>query len=228
MQSESRVVDVKEIKIGKQITLPWSKALEISMSNVKIRFGRSLITMSGIILAIAFLMSIWTSNTIVSELKMSEDSKIILLLQKRGIEVGESDSESGAKDLWLVSLSLLVCVVGIVNAMLMSVTERFKEIGTMKCLGALDSFILKLFLLESLFLGAIGTAIGIILGFLLSFITSLISYKGYVLSNFSAIGILEYAGMAFIIGCVLSFLGALFPAYVAARMEPVEAMRTEE
>jgi len=46
-------------------------------------------------------------------------------------------------------LSLLVCAVGIVNAQLMAVTERFREIGTMKCLGALDRFVLRLFILEA-------------------------------------------------------------------------------
>ena len=46
-------------------------------------------------------------------------------------------------------MSLLVCTVGITNSMLMAVTERFKEIGTMKCLGALDSFVVVLFMLES-------------------------------------------------------------------------------
>ena len=50
---------------------------------------------------------------------------------------------------WVVGLALLVAFVGIVNAMLMSVTERFREIGTMKCLGALDGFIVKLFVIES-------------------------------------------------------------------------------
>ena len=48
---------------------------------------------------------------------------------------------------------MLVAFVGVLNAMLMSVTERFREIGTMKCLGALNSFIVKLFLIESLFQG---------------------------------------------------------------------------
>jgi putative ABC transport system permease protein len=52
---------------------------------------------------------------------------------------------STAKQRWIIILSLLVCVVGIVNAQLMAVTERFREIGTMKCLGALDRFVLRLF-----------------------------------------------------------------------------------
>ena len=51
--------------------------------------------------------------------------------------------------------------------MLMSVTERFREIGTMKCLGALDGFIVKLFLIESLFQGMAGTVMGVLLGLVL-------------------------------------------------------------
>ena len=54
-------------------------------------------------------------------------------------------------------MSLLVCFVGITNSMLMSVTERYKEIGTLKCLGALDNFIVKLFLIESGLLGFFGS-----------------------------------------------------------------------
>ena len=48
------------------------------------------------------------------------------------------------KERWILFLSLLVCVVGIVNTQLMAVADRFREIGTMKCLGALDRFILRL------------------------------------------------------------------------------------
>ena len=73
-----------------------------------------------------------------------------------------------SKDTWLVVLSLLVCLVGIANAMLMSVTERFREIGTMKCMGALDGFIIKLFILESSFMGTAGTIIGVVVGLLLT------------------------------------------------------------
>jgi ABC-type antimicrobial peptide transport system permease subunit len=68
------------------------------------------------------------------------------------------------KSSWLVVMSLLVSVVGITNSMLMSVTERYKEIGTMKCLGALDNFIIKLFLLESGMLGFFGSLFGAIIG----------------------------------------------------------------
>ena len=224
---------------GRTIYLPMSKALEISIRSLKIRFGRSLITTSGIILAIAFLMSVWSSNAVVSSLRQADKSEINLLLQKNGIETGVVEGEAGSaeaaarleeersKQNWLVSLSLLVCVVGIANAMLMSVTERFREIGTMKCLGALDNFIIKLFLLESTFQGLAGTACGIVIGLLMTLALALLDYGGFVFTYFPTAGILQSAAAALVAGTLLSLVGAMLPAYKAAKMEPVEAMRSD-
>ena len=108
------------------------ESLRISFQSLKIRFGRSIITTAGITLGIAFLVSVWTNN------------EIGLALQESGrqstINTFEETTEKGisTKDIWLIVMSLIVCVVGIANSMLMAVTERFREIGTMKCLGALD------------------------------------------------------------------------------------------
>ena len=229
----------KRLAGGREIVLPMSKAVEISFRSLKIRFGRSLITTSGVILAIAFLMSVWSSNAIIGSLRDVNKSEINLLLQKNGIETGLAESgeasaeaqarmlEEESKQTWLISLSLLVCVVGIANAMLMSVTERFREIGTMKCLGALDSFIVKLFLLESTFQGFAGTTAGIIIGFALTFLLALLDYGGYVLDYFPLNNIAESAGYALVVGTSLSLIGAMLPAYRAAKMEPVEAMRSD-
>ncbi len=224
---------------GREIVLPMSKAVEISFRSLKIRFGRSLITTSGVILAIAFLMSVWSSNEIVSSLRNADKSEINLLLQKNGIETGITEAgdasaeakarmeEERSKQTWLISLSLLVCVVGIANAMLMSVTERFREIGTMKCLGALDTFIVKLFLLESTFQGLAGTSAGIVIGFVLTLGLALLDYGGYTFTYFPLSGIAESAGYALVVGTLLSLVGAMLPAYRAAKMEPVEAMRSD-
>ena len=225
-----RVMDARQGKIGKQIVLPLSKAVEISVKSLKIRFGRSLITMSGIILAIAFLMSIGTSSAILEELKKADDTEINLLLQKKGIETGagaDTTAEEEAKNRWLITLSLLVCVVGIANAMLMSVTERFREIGTMKCLGALDSFIVKLFLLESAFQGTAGTILGVCLGFLLTVVINATSYGSVVFGHIPWLELVKSGGLAIAIGSLLSLVGGIIPAYRAAKMEPVDAMRLE-
>ncbi|MBT7860519.1 MAG: FtsX-like permease family protein, partial [Gemmatimonadetes bacterium] len=126
-----------------------------------------------------------------------------------------------------ISLSLLVCVVGITNAMLMSVTERFREIGTMKCLGALDSFIIKLFLLESTFQGAAGTMVGIVIGLVMTMLLAMVDYGLFVFEFFPTSGILRSAIAAIFAGTTLSLIGAMLPAYQAAKMEPVEAMRSD-
>jgi ABC-type antimicrobial peptide transport system permease subunit len=217
-------------EIGTQVKLPIRKAVEISFNSVKIRFGRSLITVSSIVLAIAFLMSIWTTSSIVNSLRAANDPKMNLILQQKGIDISqesEANRQEEAKNTWLVVLSLLVCLVGITNAMLMSVTERFREIGTMKCLGALDSFIVKLFLLESTFQGLAGTSAGIIIGFSLTLGLALLDYGGYAFTYFPLGGIAESAGYALVVGTLLSLIGAMLPAYRAAKMEPVEAMRSD-
>ena len=224
---------------GREIVLPMSRAVEISFRSLKIRFGRSLITTSGVVLAIAFLMSVWSNNEIVSSLRNADKSEINLLLQKNGIETGVTEAgdaseeamsrlqEERSKQTWLISLSLLVCVVGIANAMLMSVTERFREIGTMKCLGALDTFIVKLFLLESTFQGLAGTSAGIVIGFALTLGLALLDYGSYTFTYFPLVGIAESVGYALVVGTLLSLVGAMLPAYRAAKMEPVEAMRSD-
>lgn len=219
-----------DLEIEKQVNLPLSKAVEISFNSVKIRFGRSLITVSGIVLAIAFLMSIWVNTDIIDALKAANDSKIDLILQQKGIDT-DPDSvaamQERSKNNWLVVLSLLVCLVGITNAMLMSVTERFREIGTMKCMGALDGFIIKLFLLESSFMGTAGTLLGVGVGLILSVGLSSITYGSVIFSLVPWGSVLERAITATFIGFFLSLFGGIIPAYRAAKMEPVDAMALE-
>ena len=219
-----------DAEIESQVNLPLSKAIEISFNSVKIRFGRSLITVSGIVLAIAFLMSIWVNADIVDALKAANDSKIDLILQQKGIDT-DPDSvaamQERSKNNWLVVLSLLVCLVGITNAMLMSVTERFREIGTMKCMGALDGFIIKLFLLESSFMGTAGTLLGVGVGLILSVGLSSITYGSVMFSHVPWGSVLERAIVATFIGFFLSLFGGIIPAYRAAKMEPVDAMALE-
>ena len=217
-------------EIGTQVKLPIRKAVEISFNSVKIRFGRSLITVSSIVLAIAFLMSIWTTSSIVNSLRAANDPKINLILQQKGIDISqesEANRQEEAKNTWLVVLSLLVCLVGITNAMLMSVTERFREIGTMKCMGALDGFIIKLFILESSFMGMAGTVMGVAVGLLLSILMSWIGYGNTVMDYVPWPDVLERVVWAIALGSFLSLMGGILPAYRAAKMEPIDAMRLE-
>jgi hypothetical protein len=342
-------------QVGRQIKLPWSKAIEISVKSVKVRFWRSFITAAGIVLAIAFLMATLTRNSVIGSLKVEVPAQIAelrgklsaamlqglqekavaaaaaakradeaeaaakaaepkdesktaeakatraallervrdalknsefqrganllekalnerptlgkmpevqalqqeltpvlailkdlnamdetrLALIKQGetpLQPGEKQQDRGGagareahvRDYWLMTMALLVAFVGITNAMLMSVTERFREIGTMKCLGALDSFVVKLFLIESSMQGFLGTLCGVVLGLLLALLKVYTDYGG------SVFGFMPWAelGLAFILalvcGTVLAVGGALYPAYVAAKMEPAVAMRVDQ
>ncbi len=193
-------------KIDRQISLPFSQAFKIALRNITIRLGRAMITGAGTMLGIAFLMSVFAAH-------------LASVAAKDVISPGQMQKQS-----WLVAMSLMVSVVGITNSMLMSVTERYKEIGTMKCLGALDNFIVKLFLIESGLLGFFGALFGAIIGALFVILTR----WGAVFSgNFDWLRLLMYVGICIVLGTVLSIIAALGPAMRASKMPPADAMRTE-
>src|SRR5437764_3311412 len=142
----------------RQVQLPLKKAAKIAARSIRVRFWRSMITAAGVFLGIAFLSSTLAQSTIGAHTPQVVEG--LDRAQQLALRQGEHD-----RQLWLVTLSLIVCTVGIANSMLMSVTERFKEIGTMKCLGAMDGFIVKLFLLEAGFLGILASVLGWVVGY---------------------------------------------------------------
>ncbi len=204
--------------VQKQVQLPLRKAVEIAARSLRVRLGRSILTLITIIMAMAFLMDVWTSGAIEPVIHNA-------VLQSQHLPPVATGG--AARVVWLLSLSLLVCLVGISNAMLMSVMERFREIGTMKCLGALDSFILKLFLLESVFLGAVGTITGVTMGFTLAVGIALARYGAAGMAYLPWGRIPLIAGCSTGIGVIITAAAAMYPAWKAARMDPINAMRVE-
>jgi hypothetical protein len=327
----------KKTEVKRQITLPLSKAVEIAWKSIRMRLSRSMLVTSSIVLALAFLCSIMTSETLLDgmrhwiaaqttpeaqkDLKQTRDKldaeikaleveirnaakyakpaakdavkfdpekafngddweairertgrplplaagdmdklltaepgmlkSVNLLIEEseklkvvraelnrpedlkaqmagNGVPTEPADIEGNKlQTRWVIGLALLVAFVGILNAMLMSVTERFREIGTMKCLGALDGFIVKLFLLESLFQGTVGTVLGIIVGLGVSFGMALLSYGSAVFLNVPWDQVGTNVLITLLVGMALSVGGAILPALQAARMEPIAAMRVE-
>ena len=335
-------------QLGIQEKLPFARAMRISIQGIRIRVGRSLVTVSGVVLGIAFLMSNLTTQLILQaveserELKQTVDlmqalvkSEIGLIEGKQlavvvfgdisaagnqllsrvqaegpgsiraygltgaayqshplgqvgdgavamlvlgnaeaaGISLGDLTSGMSRKvvldsvdhrrygdapdspvrrelffgdrvrqrqkelkaaekqalfrTVWIAAISMFVTVIGVSNALLMSVTERFREIGTMKCLGALSAFIRTLFLIESSLIGVVGSIAGVVAGtvlplvvygFLYGFQTVLVSLD-YSLLGLAAMG-------SALAGTIFSILAAIYPARVASNMVPAAALRS--
>lgn len=131
------------------------------------------------------------------------------------------------RNIWIIAISLMVTVIGITNSMLMSVSERFREIGTMKCLGALSSFIRSLFLIESTLVGGLGAVAGAIFGALVPMVMYGFSFGfGQVLYSMNWPVLLLYALFSAVVGMVLSAVAAMYPARFASKMVPSDALRS--
>ena len=95
----------------------------------------------------------------------------------------------------------------------------------MKCLGALDRFILRLFLLEAGIQGLVGAFFGAVAGLAIGLATGLVRFGWVAVAGFPAAGLWRVLSVSIAVGVGLSLLGVVYPAVVAARMRPVEAMR---
>lgn len=335
-------------KVGIQVKLPLRRALQIAVQGIRIRLGRSLVTVSGVALGIAFLMSNITAQLIKDAIGKERETRQAVNMMETTVrgEIGEFEGKSiavaafgaltpnelalvdrlaqaqpavlrayGVKNmpgviaaelrgigrecavllvlgnarqasvplaelaggltqkvvldsvadrvypgkadravrrevffgkatdaqlqkmrlaarqgrfrtLWIVLISILVTVIGISNALLMSVTERFKEIGTMKCLGALSSFIRRLFLIESALIGCCGSVLGMAAGGLLPILVFGFSFGFRIVLGQLDYGLLLAAIAGSVAtGTLLAMLAAIYPANFAARMVPATALR---
>ena len=171
------------------------------------------------------------------EFKDAVEEVRTLMRIKRKLDYGEKDNFgimtpdaiSGLKDsifgttfiviLAVPSIALIVGAIVIMNIMLVAVTERTREIGIRKSLGAREVDILKQFLCESATLSAIGGTIGLILAELIGIIISRMLLPTVIPWYAAVISI----GVSAIVG----ILAGLFPAWKAARLDPIEALRAD-
>lgn len=119
----------------------------------------------------------------------------------------------------IASISLIVGGIGVMNVMLVSVTERTKEIGIRKALGAKRKDILIQFLIESLVLCMLGGTIGVLLGM---GIGNLLQIFGL---NFVASG--KIMIISFLSSAIIGLVFGIFPAYKASKLNPIDALRTD-
>ncbi len=119
----------------------------------------------------------------------------------------------------ITSVALLVGGIGVMNIMLVSVTDRTKEIGIRRAIGARKIDIIIQFLLEAMTLTSLGGLVGIGFGFLVSFILKAIKFP-------SAIPMM-WVGIGFGVSVSIGLIFGLYPAVKAARLDPIEALRYE-
>ncbi|MEF8830971.1 MAG: ABC transporter permease [Halobacteriales archaeon] len=119
-------------------------------------------------------------------------------------------------------LALVVGAIGIANIMLVSVTERTREIGIMKAVGARRSDVIKLFVIEAAILGVVGAALGTGLGVVVGWVATLDPFLGLPL-RFP----LEWFPIAIGVGILVGVVSGLYPAWRGARTDPIEALRHE-
>lgn len=173
-----------------------------------------------------------------SDINRVKESTRLLLRERRSLSSGELDNfnildtseliETISKTTRVLTMllgsvaavSLLVGGIGIMNIMLVSVTERTREIGVRLAIGALEREVLLQFLIESIMLACFGGLIGVALAFGASIAITAFMEVPFVFSP--AVNVLSFAFAAFI-GIVFGF----FPARRAARLDPIEAVRHE-
>jgi putative ABC transport system permease protein len=125
----------------------------------------------------------------------------------------------------IAAISLLVGGIGIMNIMLVSVTERTREIGLRKALGARKKDILIQFLTESSLLSLFGGVVGIMLGWLIAFVVGRIASASG--TPFTPVVSLNAIVLATVFSTAVGLFFGLYPANRAASLEPVEALRYE-
>jgi putative ABC transport system permease protein len=122
----------------------------------------------------------------------------------------------------IAGISLIVGGIGIMNIMIVSVTERTREIGIRKAVGAKDQDILLQFLNESIVLSVVGGLIGVLISYLVAAGLSLV-YQTFFQLQISLTAVFTSLGFAAFIGV----LSGVYPAYKAARLDPINALRYE-
>jgi len=144
-------------------------------------------------------------------------------VQNQAEMLSQVSSVTGTLTLFLgfiAGISLLIGGIGIMNIMLVSVTERTREIGIRKAIGAKRKYILSQFLIESMMISCIGGIIGILLGMLAAFIVSKVSSLTPAITLTSVI-------TSFTVSAAIGIFFGMYPANKASKLNPIEALRFE-
>ena len=141
-------------------------------------------------------------------------------LLEQAQQIQELSSSTNTMLIWIAGISLIVGGIGVMNIMLVSVTERTQEIGLKKAIGARKSKILNQFLTEAAVLTSLGGVLGVIVGIILAEIISYVTTMPVAISIPAAIGSVLFS-------MVIGIVFGVFPSYKAANLNPIDALRHE-
>jgi putative ABC transport system permease protein len=155
------------------------------------------------------------------KIKESEENNFAVMSQSELIKTVSSISDTMTYLLGAIAaISLLVGGIGIMNIMLVSVTERTREIGLRMSIGGRGVDILKQFLVESMLLSLFGGAIGVLLGYLIAQVAGTLMGSPVVITTQSVV-------LAFAVCFVIGVFFGWYPARKAANLNPIDALRYE-
>ena len=158
---------------------------------------------------------IMNTNVTNSEIKYQAQD-----LLKQAQDLQDLSSSTNSQLIWIASISLLVGGIGVMNIMLVSVTERTREIGLKKAIGAKNSRILWQFLTEAAVLTSLGGIVGVGAGIGLAAIISRVTSAPVAISVPSII-------IAVVFSMVIGIIFGLLPSFKAANLNPIDALRHE-
>lgn len=141
-------------------------------------------------------------------------------LLEQAQQIQELSSSTNMMLIWIAGISLIVGGIGVMNIMLVSVTERTQEIGLKKAIGARKTKILAQFLTEAAVLTSMGGLLGVLAGIALAYVISYLSGTPVAISVSAAVGAVAFS-------MVIGIVFGVFPSYKAANLNPIDALRHE-
>ena len=222
-----RIVGVLDSK-GSTLGMSWDNMILTSYNNVRRFFNSNTNASFGIMVKVADVKGI--DGAIDQAEGILRPIRGLSVTEDNNFYIDKSDSAVAMlmRNLSFITLSavligvitLIGAAVGLMNIMLVSVTERTKEIGLVKAIGGRNKSVRQQFLFESILISLIGAAFGVILGVIVGNSFSLILHTGFVIPW-------EWLLGGIFICSLVGLLAGLYPSLKASRLNPIEALRYE-